>query len=85
MAGIAEIKEVICGRDLTRTKAQVEAQIKEVFAVLDEVVKADGKVSVKGFGTFKYVKTSPRVGRNPSTGEPIQVPARDVIKFYATK
>ena len=47
--------------------------------------KKDGKVTLVGFGTFMKVRRKARKGRNPQTGESIQIAARKVPKFTAGK
>jgi DNA-binding protein HU-beta len=42
-------------------------------------------VSVSGFGSFKVVKRAARKGRNPRTGEDLQIPASKTVKFTAGK
>lgn len=47
---------------------------------------ADGKtISIAGFGTFKRTETSARTGRNPATGEPLQIAAGARASFVAAK
>jgi DNA-binding protein HU-beta len=55
-----------------------------VNAVLEGITSALEKgdsISLIGFGSFKVVKRAAREGRNPSTGEKIQIPASKGIKF----
>jgi len=47
--------------------------------------KKDGKVTLVGFGTFSKVRRKARKGRNPQTGEPIKIKARNAVKFRAGK
>lgn len=42
-------------------------------------------IEIRGFGTFKVRKRKPRLARNPRTGEKVQVPAREVPTFKASK
>jgi DNA-binding protein HU-beta len=42
-----------------------------------------GRVSLVGFGTFSTSERSAREGRNPQTGQTIQIPAKTVAKFKA--
>ena len=39
------------------------------------------EVRIHGFGTFKTAQRAARTGRNPRTGESVQVPARRVVRF----
>ena len=45
----------------------------------------DDDVSLTGFGSFSVSQRSAREGRNPSTGEKIQIPAKKGVKFKAGK
>jgi len=64
-----------------------DAQV-AVEAVLDTIVKtmATGEdVAITGFGTFKVYKRAARMGRNPATGEAIQIKAMTKPKFRPGK
>ena len=46
----------------------------------------DGKhIEIRGFGTFKLKVRKERMGRNPKTGESIQIPAKKKVAFRASK
>ncbi len=47
--------------------------------------KKDGKVTLVGFGTFSKARRKARKGRNPQTGAPIKIRARNVVKFRPGK
>lgn len=56
--------------------------------VLEEITKAlskGGDITLTGFGSFKVSARAAREGRNPKTGEKIQIPAMKVPKFKAGK
>jgi DNA-binding protein HU-beta len=68
-------------------KTKKDAQ-EAVDCVLSSITKALGKgdsVSLIGFGTFKVAERKARKGRNPQTGEEIDIAARKVPKFAAGK
>ena len=46
---------------------------------------ADLRVSIKDFGTFKKIIQPARIARNPATGEPVEVPEKEVVKFKPSK
>lgn len=59
-----------------------------VEAVFDTIVKTMGRgedVAITGFGTFRIAKRAARMGRNPKTGETIQIKASIKPKFRAGK
>ena len=53
-------------------------------AVKDALARGD-RIEVRGFGTFKVRHRKSRTGRNPRTGEPVEVPARDVPVFKPSR
>jgi DNA-binding protein HU-beta len=50
-----------------------------------EVLKAGDKITFPGFGTFSVSERAARTGRNPATGEPLQIAASKSGKFSAGK
>jgi DNA-binding protein HU-beta len=56
-----------------------------VIESVTKTLKKGGKVSLVGFGTFTVSKRAARAGRNPRTGETIQIQATKVPKFKAGK
>lgn len=59
-----------------------------VNTVLDGIQKGlveDGKVTLVGFGSFTKAFRNARKGRNPSTGEEMDIPAKTVPKFKASQ
>ncbi len=53
-------------------------------ALKDALVRGDG-TELRGFGTFKVRHRKARTGRNPRTGETVEVPARDVPVFKPSR
>ena len=67
------------------TKKQAQEAVDAIF---DTIVKTMGRgeeIAITGFGTFKVVKRAAREGRNPATGEKIQIAASTKPKFRAGK
>ena len=66
------------------SQAKVREVIRTFFKYLSEQFK-DAKpkenLVIPGYGTFKVVKRAPKRGRNPKTGEEIEIPARKVLTF----
>jgi nucleoid DNA-binding protein len=71
---------------LAGTKAEIETNISRVFDAVNELTKAPGSsVRVAGFGTFAKKHKPERNARNPQSGEPIKVAAKDVLTFKPGK
>jgi DNA-binding protein HU-beta len=65
------------GLSKVNAKKAVEAFIK----VVENSVKEGDKVSLLGFGSFSVIKKAARKGVNPRTKQPINIAARNVVKF----
>jgi len=65
------------------TKADATRAIDATFEAITESLKKGDKVTLVGFGTFDVSKRAAREGRNPKTGEPVQIAARNAVSFKA--
>ncbi len=67
------------------TKKQAGEIVDWFFDTITNALKKGDEVGITGFGTFKAVKRAARQGRNPKTGEKMQIKASVVPKFKAGK
>ena len=67
------------------TKVDAEKALKAFIDVVTEEMKNKGKVQLVGFGTFETTERAARTGRNPQTGETIEIKASTAPKFKAGK
>lgn len=67
------------------TKADADRALNGVIEIITEQLKGGDKVNLTGFGSFSVGERAPRTGRNPQTGQPIDIPAARVPKFKAGK
>jgi DNA-binding protein HU-beta len=65
------------------SKAVAEQVVNSVFSAVAEAMKMGDKVTLVGFGTFSVSERAAREGRNPQSGETINIPAKKVVKFKA--
>ena len=71
-------------KDAKITKGQAADALDAVITAIEKTLsKADGKVTLVGFGTFSVAKRAARTGRNPRTGKEIKIKAKKVAKFKA--
>jgi DNA-binding protein HU-beta len=66
-------------------KAKVKALLDATFAAVGEAVARGEEVSIPGFGKFKTAERAARQGRNPATGESIQIAASRKTAFTPAK
>lgn len=67
------------------SKADATRALDAVTNTITHALKADESVALVGFGTFTIAERAARSGRNPQTGETIEIPAATVPKFKAGK
>jgi DNA-binding protein HU-beta len=67
------------------TKKDAEQVVNAFFAAIEDALKVGDKVQLIGFGTFEVRDRQARKGRNPQTGDEIDIPATRVPAFKAGK
>ena len=66
-------------------RADVKKAFDELSRMATREVEASGEFVLPGFGKLVKAERKPRTGRNPATGETIQIPARISLKFRINK
>ena len=69
----------------TVTKKQADAVLSAAVETIMEAVSSGDKVTLVGFGSFERRERKAREGRNPKTGEKMEIPATQVPAFSAGK
>jgi len=67
------------------SKSDAEKSVDGVFDAISGELQSGGEVRIVGFGTFSVADRKATTGRNPRTGEAIQIPASKRPKFKAGK
>ena len=67
------------------TQKQAKEAVDCVFKSIADALSGSDTVQISGFGSFKVSDRKARTGRNPQTGEAIQIPAGRVPRFVAGK
>lgn len=67
------------------SKSQASDALTAVLDGIADALKDGDKATLIGFGTFSVSKREARTGRNPQTGETIQIAAKNVVKFKPGK
>ena len=76
--------------DAVAAKCDVEKKVSEAcvgaaFALIAESLSKGEDIAISGFGSFEVSTTNARKGRNPKTGESIDIPAGKKVKFKVAK
>ena len=67
------------------TKKQTESIVNVLFTCITDALKEGDKVELRGFGSFRTRSRNAREGRNPKTGDKVQIPSKKVPFFKAGK
>ena len=77
------VDHVVALGDLTRRDGEII--VETMFDAVTAALKANDKVEIRGFGSFRTRQRKPRTGRNPKTGASVAVPAKRVPYFKPSK
>ena len=77
------VEEVSKVTELTRKDSEVI--VDTLFESVIKALRTGDKLEVRGFGSFRVRQRNARVGRNPKTGDKVEVPAKKVPYFKPSK
>ncbi len=80
----AELVEEVA-RVTQLTKKQAEEIVNTVFLTIVDSLRGGRKIELRGFGSFRIRSRGARVGRNPKTGERVDVPPKRIPYFKPGK
>jgi integration host factor subunit beta len=78
IAKLAERYTQLQGKD-------AELSVKVILDSMSAILSRGGRIEIRGFGSFALNYRPPRLGRNPKSGDKVQVPAKYVPHFKAGK
>ena len=80
----SELIEIVAKKTgMKRTES--ECAVSAMLQAVTEALCAGDKVQIMGFGSFEVKERASRTGRNPQTGEPVQIEAYKTVQFHAGK
>jgi integration host factor subunit beta len=77
------VEKVTAAGELTRRDGEII--VETIFDAVIGALKGGDKIEIRGFGSFRTRQRNPRIGRNPKTGERVEVPAKKVPYFKPSK
>jgi len=86
-AGVMTKAELVdeVARAVQVTKKQAEAIVNIVFDSIVDSLRSGQKIELRGFGSFRLRSRKSRTGRNPKTGEKVEVPSKKIPYFKPGK
>ena len=80
----AELIEEV-SRVVEMTRKDSEMIVEAIFDSIVRAIRGGDNIEIRGLGSFRIRERKPRVGRNPKTGTPVEVPAKRVPYFKPSK
>ncbi|NBB52882.1 integration host factor subunit beta [Rhizobium sp. CRIBSB] len=81
----SELIETLAAENTHLTHAEVERVVNVILGSMVEAMADGGRVELRGFGAFSVRSRPARSGRNPRTGDTVDVPAKSVPFFKSGK
>lgn len=72
-------------RTVEMTRKDSEAIVETIFDSVVKALRANEKIEIRGFGSFRTRQRRARTGRNPKTGDKVEVPAKTIPYFKPSK
>ena len=81
----SELIEKLATRQSQLSAKEVESAIKEMLEQMAETLEGGDRIEIRGFGSFSLHYREPRLGRNPKTGDKVELDGKFVPHFKPGK
>jgi integration host factor subunit beta len=81
----SELVEIIASKQTQLSVKDVELAVKTIIDLMSQTLSQGQRIEIRGFGSFSLHYRAPRAGRNPKTGESVQLTAKHVPHFKPGK
>lgn len=81
----SELIELIADRQPQLSHKDIELAVKTMIEHMSQVLSSGDRIEIRGFGSFSLHYREPRQGRNPKSGETVQLPGKYVPHFKPGK
>ena len=81
----SELIELMAERQPQLSHKDIELAVKTMIEHMSQVLATGSRIEIRGFGRFSLHYREPRMGRNPKTGETVQLPGKYVPHFKPGK
>ena len=81
----SDLVEALAGRFVQLTHRDTEYAVKAILDAMNDALVKGHRIEVRGFGSFSVNRRPPRIGRNPRSGESVEIPEKRVPHFKPGK
>lgn len=81
----SELIEQLCSKKPQLSAKQVEDTVKEILEQMATTLEGGDRIEIRGFGSFSLHYREPRLGRNPKTGDKVELDGKFVPHFKPGK
>ena len=81
----SELIELIASRQIQLSAKDVELAVKTILEYMSQILSTGERIAIRGFGSFSLHYREPRKGRNPKTGDAVQLTGKYVPHFKPGK
>ena len=81
----SDLVEELAARFAQLTLRDAESAVKTILDAMGDALVRGNRIEIRGFGSFSVSRRPPRIGRNPRSGESVQVPEKRVPHFKPGK
>jgi integration host factor subunit beta len=81
----SDLIEILASKHIQFTSKEIESAIKEILEQMTCSLQEGDRIEIRGFGSFSLHFRAPRVGRNPKTGEKVELSGKHVPHFKPGK
>jgi len=81
----SELIELIAGRQSQLSSKDVELAVKTILEHMSQALSSGERIEIRGFGSFSLHYREPRKGRNPKTGDAVELTGKYVPHFKPGK
>ena len=81
----SDLVEELAARFSQLTQRDAEFAVKAILDAMNDALARGHRIEIRGFGSFSVTHRSPRMGRNPRSGESVAIPEKRVPHFKPGK
>lgn len=77
--------ELIAARFSHLTKSDAELAVRTILNAMNDAMVREQRIEIRDFGNFTVFHRAPRIGRNPRSGDPVEIPQKRLVHFKPGK